>query len=165
MAIENAPRLAAQGAPHGIDLFLYAAVSVDIAEGDRALADVLRDRALTLEQWTEATAFWSQRMAEDARPDASGNVTPRVALLFSDAFARAQDDKRPLVPLSADAWAELVHDAEEASLAEALAKRGLRMADHSRLVRHWAKALATDAALRARYESRRASLGNTLEGV
>ncbi|MBX3261208.1 MAG: hypothetical protein KIS78_11570 [Labilithrix sp.] len=162
MAIANAPPLSAHGAPHGIDLFLYAAVSADIAEGDRALADVLRDRGLTVEQWTEVTTFWSQRMADDARPDAAGNVTPRVALLFSDAFARAQDQKRPLSPLTADAWAELVHDAEEESLARALAKRGLRMADHSRLVRHWAKALASDAALRERYERRRASLAERL---
>ena len=150
--------LSSAGPPHGIDLFTYASISADIAEGDRSVGEILRERGLNDEQWMEGTLFWSRRMAEDASPDASGNVEPRVALTFSDAFARAQDQKRPLVVLSVVQWAELVHEIEAYGVGPVLARRGLRMADHARLVRHWAKALGTNPALAREYERARAAL-------
>jgi len=157
--------LSSAGPPHQIDLFTYAAISADIAEGDRPVGDILRERGLTDEQWMEGTIFWSRRMSDDARPDASGNVEPRVALTFSDAFARAQDQKRPLVMLTVVQWAELVHTIEAYGVGPVLARRGLRMADHSRLVRHWAKALGTDPALTREYERARAALDHDDQGV
>lgn len=157
--------LSSAGPPHGIDLFAYAAISADIAEGDRPLAEILRERGLTDEQWMEGTLFWSRRMSEDARPDPSGKVEPRVALTFSDAFARAQDQKRPLVVLTVAQWAELVHEIEAYGVGPVLARRGLRMADHSRLVRHWAKALGTTPSLVREYEAARAALDNADQGV
>jgi len=140
-------------------------VSADIAEGDRPVDEILRGRGLTDEQWMEATVFWSRRMSEDARPDASGNVAPRVALAFSEAFARAQDAKRPLVVLTVVQWAELVHEIEAYGLAPVLARRGLRLADHSRLVRNWAKALGTTPSLAREYEAARAALDHADQGV
>ena len=143
------------GPPHGVDLFAYALLSADVAEGDRPLSEILRERGLTDEQWTEAAIFWTRLMAEDARPNESGDVQPRVALAFSEAFARAQDEKRPLVELSVAEWAALVHDLESASSGPypVLARRGLCMADYARLVRHWARAVAANPALAREYEA------------
>jgi hypothetical protein len=122
---------------------------------------------LTEAQWTEATVFWAQRMGEDAQPDPNGNVHPRIALAFSEAFARAQDAKRPLVQLSVEQWAELVLEIEIEDLGAGpvLARRQLRMADYSRLVRHWAKAIATDPALAKTYADVRSRLGNAEERI
>jgi hypothetical protein len=161
---ETGAALAHHGPPHGIDLIAHATISAEIAEGDRPLADILRERGLTDEQWTEATLFWTQRMAEDAR-----GGEPRVALAFSDAFARAQDARRPLVQMSVEEWAALVTAAEQSGVAVAVAARGLRMADYFRLVRHWAKALASGAGdgapLARAYEAARGRLGTAGEGV
>lgn len=149
--------LASSGPPHGVDLFTYATISADIAEGDRPVAEVLRERQLSDAQWTEASLFWARRMGEDARDGEA-----RVALAFSEAFARAQDAKRPLPPLDVEGWATLVHEIDVAgALGPALVARGLSSADHSRLVRHWAKAIATEPALAARYSAREAALDAT----
>lgn len=145
--------LAAHGPPHGIDLFSYAAVSADLAEGDRAVADVLRERALTDAQWTEVSLFWARRMGEDAR---DGGGACRVAIAFSDAFARAQDQKRPLPPLEVEEWAALVHEIEvTGATGPALIARGLSQADHARLVRHWARTIATQRDVADRYTAAR----------
>lgn len=157
--------ISTQGAPHAIDLLAYAEISADIAEGDRPIAEILRERSLTDEQWVEVATFWNRRMAESAQPDVSGNAEPRVALLFSEAFARAQDQKRPLVPLSVEDWAKLVHETREEGVGPALARRGLRTADYARLVRYWAKALATERALADAYDAARVVLVNAMEGV
>jgi hypothetical protein len=151
--------LAHEGPPHGITLFAFAAISADLAEGDRSATDVLQAKNLTLEQWTEATAFWGKRMAEDARPDAQGNVTARVALTFSDTFAQAQDAKKALPSLRPEDWADLVEDAEAFGLQAALARWRLGIADHARLVRHWARRLASDPVAREAYEARRDEAG------
>lgn len=131
----------------------YAEISAELAEGDRPVADVLRERGLTDAQWSDATAFWTRRMAEDARTG-----EPRIALEFSDAFARAQDARRPLVPLSVEEWARLRSDIDADGVAPSLAARGLRLADYSRLVRHWAKALASSPELARAYRAARAAL-------
>ncbi len=88
-------------------------------------------------------------MTTDAREAAAAGVSPRVALEFSEAFARAQDAKRPLPPFDARAWVLLGRDAGRHGLPRALATRGLSLADHGRLVRHWAARIATEPALRA----------------
>jgi hypothetical protein len=132
-----------------VDLIAYAEISADVAEGDRPVADILAARGLTEAQWVEACVFWGQRMAEDAREGG------RVTLAFSEAFCKAQDGKRPLPPLSVEDWAALTLEIEtHGSAPRALAARNLSLADHSRLVRHWAKALASDASLRARLQAR-----------
>jgi hypothetical protein len=136
--------LAESGPPHGVDLFAYAAISADLAEGDRPASQVVEARGLTMDQWTEASLLWTRRMGED----------PRVLTAFSDAFARAQDQKKPLAPLTLEDWAALNQEiAEDGAPARALAARGLSVADHCRLVRHWAKALGGDPALARRYEA------------
>lgn len=136
--------------PHAIDLATYAEISAEIAEGDRPVADVLGQRGLTDAQWSDATTFWTRRMGEDA-----STGEPRLALEFSDAFARAQDALRPLVTLSVEEWARLRNDIDAEGVAPALAARGLRLADYARLVRHWAKALASSPALARAYEAAR----------
>lgn len=136
--------------PHGIDLVAYAEISAELAEGDRPLAEVLRERGLTDAQWSDATIFWTRTMAEDAR-----GGEPRLALEFSDAFARAQDARRPLVPLSVEEWARLRNDIDADGVAASLAARGLSLSDYARLVRHWAKALATSPDLARAYRAAR----------
>ncbi len=135
--------------PHGIDLVRYASISADLAEGDRPAADVLRAHDLTDAQWSDATRFWAERMTTDARESALLGEPPRVTLEFSDIFARAQDAKRPLPPLDLRDWADLKRDVDARGPGKPLADRGLYLADYSRLVRFWAKALATDPALAA----------------
>lgn len=127
------------GPPSGVDLFTYARISAAAAEGDRPLAELLARESLTDARWTAVTLFWARRMGEDAR-----NPEPRVALTFSDAFAKAQDALRPVVVLSPEAWASLVEAIEESpdGPTRVLAERGLGMADYARLSRHWARALA-----------------------
>ena len=128
-----------EGPPSGVDLFTFARISAAAAEGDRPLAELLAKESLTDAQWTLVTLFWARRMGEDAR-----NAEPRVALAFSDAFARAQDALKPVPVLSPEAWAALVEAIDDApdGPARVLAERGLGMADFSRLARHWARTLA-----------------------
>ena len=106
---------------------------------DRPLAEVLAKESLTDAQWTEVTLFWAHRMGEDAR-----SAEPRVAVAFSDAFAKAQDALKPVVALSTEAWDALVLAIDDApdGPTGVLAERGLSMADFFRLTRHWAHALA-----------------------
>ncbi|MBX3231365.1 MAG: hypothetical protein KIT84_10505 [Labilithrix sp.] len=118
--------------PHGIDLTAYAAVSADLAEGDRTFSEVLAARDLTDAQWMDATLYWGQRMGEHA-------------IAFSDAFAQAQDAKRPLVSLSVAEWFALERAIDTRGLPKALRERSLGLADYSRLIRHWAKKIATDS--------------------
>jgi len=134
--------------PHGIDLLAYAVISADLAEGDRLYPDVLAAKNLTEAQWTEATLFWAQQMGEQA-------------IAFSDAFARAQDAKRPLIILTVTEWYELDRAIDTLGLAKALAQRSLALADYSRLIRHWAREIATNPAV----ASEIANLGNRDEGV
>ncbi len=132
------------GPPHGVDLFRYATASADIAEGDRSVAEVLAAHALSLEQWTEVSVYWAQRMSDE----------PRVLMTFSDAFTKAQDAKRPLPALTVEEWAALGREILVAgSSTEALSARGLSAADHMRLVRHWARLLASDPDLARAYEA------------
>jgi hypothetical protein len=132
---------------HGIDLVAYAIISADLAEGDRPVADVLEERKISLDAWTEVTTHWAKAMAADA---ATG--TPALVLEFSDHFAKAQDAKKPLPPLDIRSWALLKRDVDHLGPHKALAARGLALADYSRLVRHWAKAIATNRDLAAAFE-------------
>ena len=89
-------------------------------------------------------------MAEEAR------VSPALAIAFSEAFATAQDAKKPLPALDVLGWAALVNEIEAIGLARALGKRQLSKADYFRLVRHWAKAIATRSRARKRVFAPRA---------
>lgn len=131
-----------------IDLLRYATISADLAEGDRPLADVLQTHGVTADAWTAANREWADRMATDARDSALLGVPPRVTLDFAEAFADAQDRKRPLLALDPKGWWTLKRDVDARGPKKALAERGLRLADYTRLVRFWAKAAATDPAVR-----------------
>jgi hypothetical protein len=135
------------GAVTEIDLLAYAAISADLAEGDRPMTEILDERKLTEAHWTEATLLWNGRMAEDARDGEA-----RVAIDFSEAFARAQDGKRALPELTPEEWSLLVEQIEGEGVAVVLAARGLRMADYARLVRHWTR-------------RKTSVVGNIVEGV
>lgn len=134
-----------------LDLETYAAVCADLAEGDARPGAVLAARGLDDGRWVEIALDWGRRLTADA--SAGGGAT--LAMTFSAAFARAQDAKRPLPAMDAEGWGTFVADADHLGLARALAARRLSLADHSRLVRHWAKALAIDPALHARFERAR----------
>ncbi len=145
--------LSTAGPPHGVHLIAYATICADIAEGDRPQGVILAAHGLTDAQWTEVVVFWSRRMADDAEdrgPDA------KVALVFSDAFAQAQDRKKAPTPLTVEDWAALT---EEMSRSEApercLAARRMSTADYLRSSRYWAQALATDAELNEQFEAAR----------
>lgn len=129
--------------PHGIDLASFAAISADLAEADRPVADVLATQSLTDAAWTEVTLFWAHQMGENAREAALAGAEPETALEFSEAFARAQDAKRPLVALSVGEWHALKGEIDRIGLPRALAQRALGLADYSRLIRHWAREIAT----------------------
>jgi len=135
-----------------IDLATYARISADIAEGDVPVSAILEREKLTDAEWTAVTVRWSQRMAE---PGQAG-----FALEFSDAFAAAQDAKKALPKLGVEDWARLVTAMEEDTRGPvpALRAQGLGLADHARLVRHWAKRLASDPALARAYDAARAGL-------
>lgn len=132
-----------------IDLLRYATISADLAEGDRTMSEVLEAHGISQEAWDAASKRWTTAMAEGAR------VSPELAIAFSDAFAAAQDAKKALPPYDVLGWATLVNDVEEIGLARALAKRQISKADYFRLVRHWAKAIATDPALSKAYAAAR----------
>jgi len=134
-----------------MDLETYAAISADLAEGAAPIGAVLAACGLDEASWTNAALAWGERIAADARDGGAASL----AAAFSTAFARAQDARRPLPTMDAEAWGELVADAEVLGLGRALAARRLSSADHARLVRHWARALAVEPALHARFERAR----------
>jgi hypothetical protein len=131
-----------QGAPHGITLFDHAQIAAEIAEGDRSIAAILEAHRLTETQWNESTVYWMTRMGDDVR-DHGENA--RVAHVYSDAFAKAQEALQPVPRLDAASYAMLVVDIQQAGgPAQPLAARGLSTADYLRLSRHWARVLSTD---------------------
>jgi hypothetical protein len=93
-------------------------------------------------QWSEATSFWMKRMGNDVRVYGQH---AKVAIVYSDAFSKAQDALKPPPPMDAESYAALVVDIQKAgSPATPLAARGLSTADYLRLARHIAKRLASD---------------------
>lgn len=133
-----------------IDLARYATISADLAEGDRSMKDVLEAHGLAQAEWDAASLHWATRMAEEAR------VSPELAIAFSEAFAKAQDAKKPLPPYDVVGYATLMNEVESLGLARALGKRQISKADYFRLIRHWAKAIASDVALSKAYADARA---------
>jgi hypothetical protein len=133
-----------KGAPHGITLFDHAQISAEIAEGDRPQASILEAHQLTEAQWNESTIHWMNRIGEDVREKGEN---ARIPIVYSDAFAKAQDALKPLLPPSdAASWVKLVVDIQLAGgPAAPLAARGLSIADYHRLSRHWARVLSSDA--------------------
>ncbi|WP_437527651.1 hypothetical protein WME79_43210 [Sorangium sp. So ce726] len=132
-----------KGAPHGITLFDHAQISAEIAEGDRPQASILAARQLTEAQWNESTIHWMTRIGEDVREKGEN---ARIPIVYSDAFARAQDALKPVPPSDAASWAKLTVDIQLAGgPAAPLAARGLSIADYHRLSRRWARVLSSDA--------------------
>ncbi|XYH96684.1 hypothetical protein ACMHYB_54405 [Sorangium sp. So ce1128] len=132
-----------KGAPHGITLFDHAQISAEIAEGDRPQASILAAHQLTEAQWNESTIHWMTRIGEDVREKGEN---ARIPIVYSDAFAKAQDALKPVPPSDAASWAKLVVDIQLAGgPAAPLAARGLSIADYHRLSRRWARVLSSDA--------------------
>lgn len=123
-----------------IDLVRFATVSADLAEGDRTMREVLEAHGIDDAKWDEASRHWS---------------SPEWTIAFGEAFAAAQDAKKPIPPYDVVGWATLVNDVQEIGLARALAKRQISKADYFRLVRHWAKAIATNVELSKAYAAAR----------
>lgn len=121
----------------------FAAVSAAAAEGDLPLDAVLATRSWTVAAWREISDAWSRGIAADEA----------LAEAYAEAFVRAQDALRPVPAMTPEEWAVLVLDMA-AEGPTALEKRGLRAADHLRLIRHWAKVLGADRGLAARYAKR-----------
>lgn len=141
--------VAQQGAPHGITLFDHAQISAEVAEGDRSCDAVLEAHDLTAAQWNESTVHWMKRMGDDVLEHGQEARIPHV---YSDAFAAAQDAIRPVPPMDAVAYAQLVVEVQRSGgPAEPLAARSLSTADYLRLSRHWARVLSSDPAQAAAY--------------
>lgn len=140
----NARMKEAALAPHGISLIDHAEIAAAIAEGDRSEEAVLEGRGLTSDQWLASTVHWSTRMAEDAQAKGADAV---VAVVYSEAFARAQDALKPAPQMSPEAWAKLVVEIQiEADPAGPLAERRLSLADYMRTARAMARLLTQDPA-------------------
>ena len=127
----------------GLSLEEFAALSAAIAEGDRSVPEILAARGLAAQAWREASLRFAHLLAED---DATAEA-------YTAAFTRNQDALRSVPALTPEEWADLVTE-HATKGAAALARRGLRAADHLRLSRHWAKLLSVDHALAARYQKR-----------
>lgn len=163
MSVEPPTSLAAEGPPCGVHLLAYAALSADLAEGDRPRAEVLAAHRLTEDDFTRVTLFWAHRMADDA--EARG-ADAKVPELFSEAFARAQDQKKPPPALTVEAWAALTEEIARADSPEpALRARGLTLPDYLRAARAWARALASDPALHDALETAREAWIVACEGA
>ncbi len=124
-------------APAGVDLQRYAAVRACIAEGDRPLADVLRDAELAARDWELADMLWQRALLEEAMEGGS-----TVADAFASAFAAAQDALKPLPPTDPETWAEIVSEQARGAGMPALWARGISAADYARMQRHWTAVLA-----------------------
>jgi hypothetical protein len=134
--------------PHGISLDVMAAITAEIAEGDRPASRVLEARGLSRTQWDEASLFWHRQLATEAF---AGGETP-LAEAYSEAFTRAQDGLAPIPELTPEDWAALTVEMARGDAARALASRGLSSSDHLRLSRRWATLLSRDRALGERYQ-------------
>ena len=76
----------------------------------------------------------------------------RVPLVYSDAFAEAQDAIRPAPEMDGAGWANLLADIQEAGAPERpLRARKLRVADFQRLGRAMAARLVRDPEENARF--------------
>lgn len=140
--VDPAQDKAAEGPPHGITLEAHAEIAAAIAEGTRKYADVLESVRLTEPQWNESTAYWMPKLAEDAMQN---GVQARLAIVYSDAFSRAQDAMAPVPPMTPEDWATLTVEVQkEGGPGEPLARRNLSLADYLRLARHFAKRLSSD---------------------
>jgi hypothetical protein len=148
MADESAPG-------HGISLATFASISAALAEGDRPRADVLQAFDLDEARWVDASTDWQRRLIFEAMASDS----TELSLEYSARFAEAQDKLKPLLPLSPEDWARLVHDVSSSGLAPALQKRALSEADFARLSRAWTKQLAENRELSSRYFAAFYSLG------
>jgi hypothetical protein len=142
MEPDDGDRTAHHGAPHGVTLFDHAQIAAEIAEGDRAIADVLQAHKLTEAQWNESTIFWMTRMGEDVREHGE---TARVPHIYSDAFSRAQDALKRPPAMDGASYAKLVVDIQvDGGPAQPLAVRGFSLADYLRLSRRMAQVLSSD---------------------
>lgn len=140
------------GPPHGLTLFDHAAITAEIAERREAPAAVLARRGLTESAWNDATAYWMQRMLDDA---VQNKDQARVVHVYGKAFGDAQDALAPPRPITVEEWADLTAETlAEGDPAGPLAKRSLSAADHQRLVRRFARELAADPDAAARYAQR-----------
>lgn len=149
-ADENAPSQAPPNAPpHGVTLFDHAQISAEIAEGDRPTSAVLEAHRLTEAQWNEVTLHWMKRMGDDVMKN---RENARIAIVYSDAFAKAQDALKPLPPVDVEGYAALVAAIQRSgSPAPPLSARNLSNADYLRLSRHFARSMASDPAEAKRF--------------
>ena len=160
---EDDANAAARGAPHGVTLFDHAQIAAEVAEGDKPLATVLEAHNLSEAAWNEATLYWMTRMGDDVMDHAE---KARIPLVYSDAFAKAQDALKPLPPMDIEGYATLVAAIQHAgSPAQPLAARNLATADYLRLSRHFAKAMAADALMSQRFFETLEALGPEAEEV
>lgn len=135
--------------PHGLTLFDHARLAAALAEGDRSASEILAGAALTEAQWAEATAYWMGRIGDAV---AREGELARVPLVYSDAFAEAQDAIRPAPEMDGAGWANLLADIQEAGAPERpLRARKLRVADFQRLGRAMAARLVRDPEENARF--------------
>ena len=135
--------------PHGITLFDHAEIAAALAEGERPEAEVLRDRGLTSAQWVDATMHWMRRMGDDALEN---GAKARVAVVYAEAFGRAQDALRAPPTMDPEAWAALtVAIQQSGDPAGPLAERRLSTPDLMRLVRHFARLLPADVEASRRF--------------
>jgi hypothetical protein len=145
----------------GVTLEEHAVICAEIAEGDRDVKDVLEAHGLSQQRWADVSLAWMQRLADDVK---ANREHARLPMIYSDAFGRAQNARKPVPALSVEGWAELtVEIMRKGSPGPALVARGLSQADYLRLARHWARVLSSDPVASKRFDVAFAALQRPTE--
>ncbi len=135
-----------------ISLVTHAQISAELAEGTRSQDEILEQHGYLPEEWQTATIHWMGQLGEDVQTNGAQAELP---LVYSDAFARRQNELAATPSITPEQWAELQFDIEkEGGLEVPLGSRQLSLPDYFRLVRHYSKRLAEDPGTQLRYSTR-----------
>lgn len=135
--------------PHGISLKRHATIAAELGEGELSPAEVLETHGIGQSEWNEASQFWMARLGEDALEN---GANARLALIYSDAFARAQDALAAPPTITPEDYAALVVDIMRYGGPHVpLSERGLSTADYIRMSRYFAARFAREPMDHRRY--------------
>ena len=138
----------ADAASPKISLTQHAEISAQLAEGTRPQHEVLKERELSEAEWNRATQFWMLHIAEDTQ---THGAAATLGIVYSDAFAKAQDAIKRVIEMAPEQWATLSVEIQQQGPARPLAQRNLSNSDYIRLARHFARVLSSDPRAHDRY--------------
>jgi hypothetical protein len=144
----GAPPASADSDAPKLSLTQHAEISAQLAEGTRPQREVLNEPELSEAEWNHATQFWMLRIAEDTQ---THGAAATLGILYSDAFAKAQDGLKGVIEMAPEQWATLSVEIQQQGPARPLARRNLSNSDYIRLARHFARVLSSDPRAHDRY--------------